>query len=102
MKRVTRTQYWIIQLLVLPLLIALVAVIGYVAFPVNGHELDYLMYGIGISLFALGIIVINLLTIVRRLNDAGKSPFWLIATFVPAVSFIAWFVIGVLPTKDMA
>lgn len=34
----------------------------------------------------------------RRCRDAGISPVWTISIFLPYVGFIAWIVIGVLPT----
>ncbi len=96
----TRSEYWIMQLLVTPILICTVAGLGYITFPKSGHGVDLLMYGIFMCLCALGIVVLNILSVVRRLNDAGQSPLWLAATFVPAVAFIAWLVIGCLPTKN--
>ena len=100
MKRMTRSEYWIMQLLVLPILVCTVAGIGFITFPKGGHGVDILMYGVFMCLCALGIVVLNILSVVRRLKDAGQSPFWILATFVPAISFIAWFVIGILPTKN--
>mgnify|MGYP003627772875 CR=1 FL=1 len=88
-----------IQLLVIPALIAVTAIIGWITFPAQGHGLELLAYGIFLGLCALSIFVIGLVSAMRRLRDAGQSPLWVILTVVPAVSMIAWLVIGILPTK---
>jgi len=54
--------------------------------------------GMGLTMF---IIIINIITWVARARDSGINLLWVIAMFIPLLNFIAVYLLGVTPSKDM-
>ena len=98
----TRSTYWAIILITW--FAGTVAVIMSIAGIAIGAETD--SYGLVILMsmvtLALSVALVWLViaTVVRRLRDAGQSPLWVLATFLPYVGFIAYIVFGCLPTEE--
>ena len=103
--RFSRTQYWatlIISFIAYLVFAGISAIVIGFSFGVLGISLDnpeIISAFIWIPLFLL-LMWVWLATGVKRCRDAGINPLWLLATLIPALSFVAVVVIGVLPTKD--
>lgn len=89
----TRSEYWAVQLLSLPimLLLALLAA-GFAAMGTSG----LIASGVFLVLMVIGISWLVLATTARRCRDAGINPWFTLALFIPYFSIVPWVVFGVL------
>jgi uncharacterized membrane protein YhaH (DUF805 family) len=84
-----RQQYWAVHALAF---CALIVAFAAVAFEPYGALLTVAI--------AIGIIWLSLSTVVRRLRDAGLSPYWVLLTLVPYVGGIATIVFGCIGSAN--
>lgn len=98
-----RSEYWVVNLIVLPILIILgVGLAGLTIGFVGQKELE-LAIASGVGAFVLAVIMtlVQISCAVRRLRDAGKDTMWVLGLFVPFTSLITWCVLGLLPSKEV-
>ena len=54
--------------------------------------------GMALLLFALPFVWIGVTMSVRRAEDAGVSPWWVVAFFLPGLNYLLMAVLAMLPT----
>lgn len=95
----TRSEYWAVQLLSLPIMLALallsagVAALGSVGLVAAG----FLLF---VMIIMLGWLALS--TTARRCRDAGINPWFTLALFIPYFSIVPWVVFGCLSTENRA
>lgn len=82
--RATRTQFWIFVLINL--------LVMWILGMILGHGLIYKVIDLLILIPCIAIGV-------RRLRDAGFSPWWMLIGLVPVIGFIVLIVLWCFPTK---
>ena len=87
-RRATRGEFWTMVIASIVLNLILFALV------VNAPILGILWIIGYIALF-----VAMLATTISRIRDAGHSPLWIVACFIPYFGFIVWFVFGCLQSK---
>lgn len=85
--RWTRTQYWMFVLVNLLILLG-IAVIE-----------NFIRTALISSIYGLVLLIPGISAGVRRLRDAGFSPWWLLLAFIPVIGTIALIVLLAQPTK---
>jgi len=92
----TRSEYWAVQLLALPIMLflALLAA-GFATMGTSG----VIASGVFLILMVIGISWLVLATTARRCRDAGINPWFTLALFIPYFSIVPWIVFGCLATE---
>ncbi|WP_041521635.1 DUF805 domain-containing protein [Gilvimarinus agarilyticus] len=88
--RWTRTQYWMFFLVNFLIILGIVVVES------------LLKIGFISSLYGLVLFIPSLAAAVRRLRDAGFSPWWILISLIPVIGTIALIVLLAQPTKAAA
>lgn len=99
--RSTRGEFWAIQLI----MVVIGAMTGgFVLFMVSTfNSTNEAAIGVTILLalpIFLATILLHWATIVRRIRDFGSDPLWCLLLFVPFIGTAAFFIFGLLPTKE--
>ena len=94
--RASRSEYWAIQLLCVPIFFLLMMIaVGIAAMGTSGI-IASTAFIIG-SMFVMGWLTLS--TTARRCRDAGINPWFTLAVFIPYLGLIPWIVFGCLQTK---
>lgn len=82
--RARRKEYWMYQLIVGLIFLAVMIVIGGLAAATSSESLLYVMMGVMIIL-GLGLALPSIAVTTRRLHDTGRSGWWQLISLVPYV-----------------
>jgi uncharacterized membrane protein YhaH (DUF805 family) len=82
--RARRQEYWMYQLFVGLIFLAIMVVFGGLAAATSSQTLLYLMMGV-IAIVGVGLLVPSLAVTARRLHDTGRSGWWQLISLVPYV-----------------
>ncbi|MFP8967310.1 DUF805 domain-containing protein [Pokkaliibacter sp. CJK22405] len=88
--RARRQEYWMFTL------------INLIAFFVCGVIDSILTMGLLSMVYGLAVILPGLAMIVRRLHDTGRSGWWFLVSFIPAIGGIILFIFLVLDSQPGA
>ena len=92
--RANRTQYWMFYLAYF-----VVTMILEVVWTRGGSTLGPI-FGFILAIWFLVMLIPSLSIAIRRLRDAGKSPWWILIVFLPFIGWIWLIILLVLPTKN--
>lgn len=85
--RACRAEFWWTMLFYVLVEVALTGAIGFISSFYWDMWMDPTKIQIALVIFSLPFIVPNIALLVRRLHDTGKTGWWLLLAFVPAVGF---------------
>ena len=91
--RANRTQYWMFFLVYFIITFILEAVMMR-----GGQNLGPIV-GFILAIWFLVLFIPSLSIAVRRLRDAGKSPWWVLIVFLPVIGWIWLIILLCLPSK---
>ncbi len=99
--RASRSEYWWFFLLSMVLVIGVLIVEVFLALDTlaRGEEPGMLL-GIPTTVVALFFLVPSITVSVRRLHDINKSGLWYFITFVPAIGWIVFLILMVIPSDE--
>lgn len=102
--KVSRTEYWATFIVSFVIYFVLVAIGGTtlgIAMALLNIELvdsEKTSMLVWVPMFIV-LMWVWLATAVKRCRDSDMNPLWLIASVIPALSFVVLLVVGVMPTK---
>lgn len=100
--RTSRKSFWLVQLFLLAInTIALIPLVYYSTIPSPGPNFDKIMLASWGLFFLVNIVLFffNLPLAVRRIRDAGVSPYAACALLIPFIGWIVVLVICAFPSK---
>jgi uncharacterized membrane protein YhaH (DUF805 family) len=95
----TRSEYWAVQLLTMPIMVVLALFAAGIATMGTAG-----IMAAGVFLFGVVIMIswLVLATTARRCRDAGINPWFTLAIFIPYFAIVPWVVFGVLASEKVA
>lgn len=94
--RATRREYWLFQLQLLVLYVAMLVAVGALGEELQSDTTNAIVGGAAI-VAVLFYLIASLSSGVRRIHDHDKSGWLFLLTFVPLIGWIFWLIMALTP-----